>query len=73
MNSNMITNNTVWTIQQFILYFTFSSSEFVDIVLVTFADIVFIIFVGIVFVPIVDTLSVAFTILSHTITESSFF
>ena len=44
----------------------FLSSEFIDPVLVTFVDIVFVIFVAF-----VDTLSAAFTIFSHVITESS--
>ena len=46
--------------------FFFLSSEFIDSVLVTFVDIVFVILVAF-----VDTLSAAFTIFSHVITESS--
>ena len=45
------------------------SSEFIDAVLAAFVDIVFVIFVSIAFVTIVDTLSTAFVISSHTIIE----
>ena len=71
MNSNMTTNRTVCKIWQSILYLTFLSSEFIEIVLMTFANIVFAIFFSIVFVTFVDTLSVAFIISLHTLTKVS--
>ena len=49
----------------------FLISEVIDIVTATFVDIVFITFVGILFATFSDTLSVAFIISSHTITEVS--
>ena len=56
-------------ISRSMLYLTFLSSEFIEIVLMTFVNIVFVIFAGIVFVTFV--LSVAFIISSHTIFKSS--
>ena len=67
----MIINKTVCKIKQTILYLTFLSSQFIDIVLVTFVYMLFIIFVGIAFVTFPDTLAVAFIILSHIITGPS--
>ena len=66
MNSNMITNKYVYKIQQFMLYLTALSSEFIDTVLMTFVDIVFVMFVGLVFVKCVDVLSIVFEILLRT-------
>ena len=71
MNGNMNTNKAVCKIQQYILYFTFSSLEPIDTVLVTFVDIIFVIFFGMVFVTFIYMLSVAFTISLHTITRAS--
>ena len=71
MNSNMITNKYVYKIQQFMLYLTALSSEFIDTVLMTFVDIVFVMFVGLVFVKCVDVLSIVFEILLRTITKVS--
>ena len=71
MNSNMITNKYVYKIQQFMLYLTALSSEFIDTVLMTFVDIVLVMFVGLVFVKCVDVLSIVFEILLRTITKVS--
>ena len=59
MNSNMMTNKTLYRIQQPILYVSFLPSEFADI------------FIDIVFVTFVDRISITNIIPSHTVFGSS--
>ena len=60
MNSYMFTNKVMCKIKQSILYLTFSSSEFIDTVLVVFFDRVFAIFID----SIADTLFMMLLIIS---------